>query len=366
MFNRYNKYKSHPQSYYKKSIKEPHWYFYWDTSDQKDFGRYKLHISFDPYLDAQLLKKIQDDLHNLLHQALDQYFDIRYKVLDIAYVLANNQTPSKKMLRQMCNSFVIYLRNIGNDLYFHKIAELIFEIEKMLNNVRIVEQKAECDLSLDSHVIFRQAYLDSDTNQKNYIKAITKDPNDVEGLAKIKQLEIEGKNSDYYKKISSELAKIKFKEQTGILRREFDTNITEPLIKNLKKYRKLLKNKLVHQSSEKPEQEKIIQEKRVEIYQKIEEFKKIRANVLYEREYKDYEEMESQLKETAEVFEEQAWSCTLFSVDKLFSGDNASMFFYHADKKPILVSDVLGLNPQTADDLREISDELCRKIVRVR
>ncbi len=346
-------------SHFKMTDKFPAWCFYYDDNNAPR-GRYKLHICFDPNIAPDDLKKIQNELHNLLHAAIEIDLVPKYKTYNIEHVInslhSSNITASEGQIRQMSNSFVIYLLDNDDDKYLHDIAQLIYNIEKLLANVKTTGIQAKCDLRIDTHVIFRQAYLDSDTTKSTYVRAIPKDPTDPKALAVVATLKAEGECSHHYNQIIAELAKIKFEKQFEPLKIEFSRKAAR-LVQALTTCRSLLfleYKRLFEKYSVHDEKVIIISEKLVELDQKIEQFKKIIDSSITE-EFKSHNDADTRLKEVATSLEQQALN------SMKFSSENINTLFAHRGKAK-QISEALYLTSDTQANLVEIAEKLEKDI----
>ncbi len=164
------------------------WFQYQDLDNQdQSIHIYKLHISIHP----DEFKKIKNNVHALLHKAMQQQLISCYKIYDVERA-PPNYYGLRLQLRQKHNPFVIYLYDDFNEDYLQKIAQLCKEIEHLLRKIRPgdIIHRAECDLTLPHapHFIFRQAFLDN-----AYVAAVN--------TKKMRRLKTEGKNSAHYKKL---------------------------------------------------------------------------------------------------------------------------------------------------------------------
>ncbi len=346
-------------SYFVVTEDYPDWVYY-SSGNEAPRGRYKLHIGFDPNIPLDDLKKIQGDLHNLLHASIDKDLVTQYKTYNVKYVTdvlkQHKETAPERMERQLNNSFVIYLLDSNDDKYLHDIAQLIYNIEKLLVNVKTTGIKAECDLRIASHVVFRQAYLDSDTTKSDYVRAIPKDPNNQKEVSGAKQLKIEGERSHHYLQISAEYAKMNLEEQIAPLKTEFSRKV-ERLVQALTTCHSLLSienNRLTEKYSAENEKVKIISKKIEELEQQINQFRKnIESSVA--EEFKSYDDAETRLKEVTTSLEQQAMN------GMKFSSENVNTLFSHQGKAK-KISEALYLTSDTQTNLVEIAEKLEKDI----
>ncbi len=147
---------------------------YYDTPTTVPISKYKIHISILP----DDLDKVQDQIHDILHLAIQRGLIYCYKNYNIQSVLKlfeekifrESSRPSAE--REMHYPFVIYLNDVCSDQYLLDIAGLCEAIEKVLVGIKPgeISKRAACDLPLTPHIVFRQAYADgAGKKHKDYV-----------------------------------------------------------------------------------------------------------------------------------------------------------------------------------------------------
>ncbi len=155
--------------------------------------KYKLHICIHP----DELEQVQDEVLQLLEDSMHR-LKILYKTYNIESVSSKRSKLNDNHKRQMHSPIVIYLNNYPDENYMAEVAQLCEKIETVLAKIKSGTKKyrAECDLPLTPHIIFRQAYRNATALIKeNYIEAL----DDKHAL----QLKKQGQNSIYYQKLST-------------------------------------------------------------------------------------------------------------------------------------------------------------------
>ncbi len=156
----------HPKKpYYIPARESFGWNFYGHEYAPAPRGKYKFHICIQP----NQLARVQDKLHDLLHNALDRNLISLYKI----YKLPSAFESSKEHYRQLHSPFVVYLNDDYDYSYLEKITQLCQQIENLLSGVTPgdISCRATVDLPLTPHLIFRQSFLDADINKNRYIGA---------------------------------------------------------------------------------------------------------------------------------------------------------------------------------------------------
>lgn len=141
-------------------------------------GRYKLHISINPAEYEMAKAKI----HPLLIKAFEDKLIRTYK----RFVVSDASPNVSMQMRQSNAPFCIYLLDHYNDKYLEEIATLCRNIEDVLHEFKIgdPDKRSKADLTLSSHIIFRQAVFDEkEYSTKNYVSALADDKS-VEQLVK--------------------------------------------------------------------------------------------------------------------------------------------------------------------------------------
>lgn len=169
----------------------PAWHYYGLPGNKRIPNNFnKLHIT----LDTERFDACKDRIHDLLHQALQQRLFVLYKVFVLETERLHESKGQGDWLgrRQMNAPFVIYLNEKYDDNSLRALAEFCVDMDEALAGVKPGEKayRANCDLEILNHVLFRQAEL-----RGEYVAA-----NDSPIL--INELAEEARNSIYFKKLN--------------------------------------------------------------------------------------------------------------------------------------------------------------------
>ncbi len=315
---------SYPDYFEKGHTDFPEWWYYGRYN--KELDRYKLHICIHPHA----FEKVRDDIHNLLHTSISQGVVALYKTYSV-----EDAKDSKGKERQRNSPFVIYLNNNYDDSYLYKITQLCEKIENLLSDVPSGEERrrADCDLYLSSHIIFRQTMLEGETT---YIPALDK--------ARADLLRTQGENSFPYKKISFNLEKIR------ALNEDFSNKVGS-LIEIMEPYKKQLeieKSRLTTEHGENNEKVKILISKISRMEKEIKRIENEEKHVLQKGSFDNEQEMQLARNELLSKFKEDV------KIAMKFSDAARELLFLNKST----IRNLVGIESTTKSHLKDITDPM--------